>query len=47
MPDAEVRFYDTGHFALETHVEEIAVAIRDFLDKEVSQQVGAESLCLS
>jgi pimeloyl-ACP methyl ester carboxylesterase len=30
-PDAEVRFYDTGHFALETHVEEIAAAIRSFL----------------
>jgi pimeloyl-ACP methyl ester carboxylesterase len=31
MPDAVVRFFDTGHFALETHVEEIAGAIRDFL----------------
>ncbi len=31
MPGAVVRFFDTGHFALETHVEEIAVAIRDFL----------------
>jgi pimeloyl-ACP methyl ester carboxylesterase len=28
---AEVRFFDTGHFALETHCEEIAAAIRDFL----------------
>jgi len=26
-----VRFYDTGHFALETHAAEIAAAIRDFL----------------
>jgi pimeloyl-ACP methyl ester carboxylesterase len=32
---AEVRFYDTGHFALETHVGEIAVAIRDFLKAHV------------
>ena len=31
IPDAEIRFYDTGHFALETHAAEIAVAIRDFL----------------
>jgi pimeloyl-ACP methyl ester carboxylesterase len=31
MPGAVVRFLDTGHFALETHAEEIAAAIRDFL----------------
>jgi len=31
MPAAEVRFLDTGHFALETHSGEIAAAIRDFL----------------
>ncbi len=30
-PDATVRFLDTGHFALETHAEEIAAAIRQFL----------------
>jgi len=29
--NAEVRFFDTGHFALETHADEIAQAIRDFL----------------
>ena len=28
---AVVRFFDTGHFALETHAPEIAAAIRDFL----------------
>jgi pimeloyl-ACP methyl ester carboxylesterase len=28
---AMVRFFDTGHFALETHVGEIAAAIREFL----------------
>ena len=32
-PNATVQFLDTGHFALETHVEEIALAIRDFLQK--------------
>jgi pimeloyl-ACP methyl ester carboxylesterase len=33
IPDAEVRFLDTGHFALETHVEEIASAIGEFLTR--------------
>jgi pimeloyl-ACP methyl ester carboxylesterase len=32
-PRAEVRFCATGHFALETHCQEIAVAIRDFLNR--------------
>jgi pimeloyl-ACP methyl ester carboxylesterase len=32
-PNATVQFLDTGHFALETHVEEIALAMRDFLGK--------------
>lgn len=31
IPNAVVRFFDTGHFALETHADEIAAAIRDFL----------------
>jgi pimeloyl-ACP methyl ester carboxylesterase len=31
IPDAIVRFFDTGHFALETHADEIAAAIRNFL----------------
>jgi pimeloyl-ACP methyl ester carboxylesterase len=31
MPYADVRFVDTGHFALETHCDEIASAIREFL----------------
>ncbi len=31
IPDADVRFVDTGHFAPETHVEEIATAIGEFL----------------
>jgi pimeloyl-ACP methyl ester carboxylesterase len=29
IPDADVRFYDTGHFALETHAAEIAAAIKE------------------
>jgi pimeloyl-ACP methyl ester carboxylesterase len=32
-PNAAVQFLDTGHFALETHVEEIADAMRQFLAK--------------
>ncbi|AYG62626.1 alpha/beta hydrolase [Rhizobium jaguaris] len=31
IPEAVIKFFDTGHFALETHAEEIAAAIRDFL----------------
>jgi pimeloyl-ACP methyl ester carboxylesterase len=31
MPNAIVRFFDTGHFALETHAGEIANAIRSLL----------------
>jgi pimeloyl-ACP methyl ester carboxylesterase len=31
IPGAVVRFFDTGHFALETHAVEIGAAIRDFL----------------
>lgn len=33
--EAEVRFFETGHFALETHVDEIAEAIRDFLGRKL------------
>ena len=33
IANADVRFFDTGHFALETHAEEIAIAIRGFLAK--------------
>lgn len=35
IPSADVRFYDTGHLALETHGEEIGRTIRAFLDKSV------------
>ena len=33
LPNAQVRFLNTGHFALETHVVEIATSIKEFLDK--------------
>lgn len=37
LPEAEIRFYDTGHFALETHAKEIGVDVRDFLYRHVRQ----------
>ena len=40
IPGADVRFFDTGHFALETHSAEIATAIRDFLDRALDQSSG-------
>jgi pimeloyl-ACP methyl ester carboxylesterase len=33
VPDAELHLFDTGHFALETHLPEIAPLIADFLDR--------------
>jgi pimeloyl-ACP methyl ester carboxylesterase len=36
IPDGEVHFFDTGHFALETHSIKIAAAMRDFLDRVVA-----------
>jgi pimeloyl-ACP methyl ester carboxylesterase len=32
LPKAQVQFLDTGHFAIETHVVEIAAAIKTFLE---------------
>ena len=32
LPNAEVQFLDTGHFAIETHVIEIAAAMKEFLE---------------
>jgi pimeloyl-ACP methyl ester carboxylesterase len=37
VPDAEVRFLDTGHFALETHAPEIAAAMLDFLTRKLGR----------
>jgi len=33
VPDADIRFFDTGHFALETHAADIGAAITEFLTK--------------
>ncbi|WP_082484469.1 alpha/beta fold hydrolase [Pseudomonas sp. Leaf129] len=35
LPKADIRFYDTGHFALETHGREIIPVIREFLDEHL------------
>src|SRR6266481_2543653 len=39
-PNAKVEFFDTGHFALETHVKEIADGIRKFLMAGSAQERG-------
>jgi pimeloyl-ACP methyl ester carboxylesterase len=42
IPKAQVQFLDTGHFALETHVIEIAAAMKEFLDNALKAgQAGA------
>ena len=38
---AEVHFYDTGHFALETHHREIAGAVQEFLNRKLATQASA------
>ncbi|SED23412.1 alpha/beta fold hydrolase [Streptomyces sp. TLI_105] len=35
LPEAEIHLLDAGHFALETHGEEIAGLVRDFLGRHV------------
>lgn len=35
VPNAEIHFLDAGHFALETHPEEVAALIRDFLTRNL------------
>jgi pimeloyl-ACP methyl ester carboxylesterase len=37
-PHAEIRFYETGHFALETHYQEIASAIQEFFARNLAAQ---------
>ena len=36
VQNAEVHFYDTGHFALETHHREIAATIKEFLARKLA-----------
>ena len=41
IPDAEIQLLDTGHFALETHSKEIAMAVRDFLGRKLRAKTRA------
>ncbi|NQV83229.1 MAG: alpha/beta hydrolase [Rhodospirillales bacterium] len=41
IPDAEIQFFDTGHFALETHLGEIAGVVRDFLKRTLPRKAAA------
>jgi pimeloyl-ACP methyl ester carboxylesterase len=43
LPSATIQFLDTGHFATETHVVEIAAAMKDFLDTNGVRRQGGES----
>lgn len=43
IPGANIQFLDTGHFALETHVVEIASAMRHFLETNGVRRDSGES----
>jgi pimeloyl-ACP methyl ester carboxylesterase len=43
IPNAEVQFLDTGHFAIETHVAEIASATKKFLNLRGFKSARGES----
>ncbi len=43
IPGAKVQFLDTGHFAIETHVVEIASAMKDFLLTNDVRRASGES----
>lgn len=38
IPNTVVRLLPTGHFALETHLEEIVIAVREFLAEHVTNR---------
>ena len=42
IPAAIVKFLPTGHFALETHLQEIAIAIREFLKEHGEKSISGE-----
>jgi pimeloyl-ACP methyl ester carboxylesterase len=44
LPNARIQFLDTGHFAIETHVVEIAVAMKEFLAANGIQRLRPESV---
>lgn len=44
LPDADLRLFDTGHFALEENLPEIAPLITAFLDKTFSSRPAGRTL---
>ena len=44
LPNAQIEFLDTGHFATETHVVDIAAAMREFLDANGIRRQTRESM---
>ena len=44
IPNAQVRFLDTGHFAIETHAEEIADAMKEFFAANGISGAGAKGI---
>ena len=42
LPHAELRLQDSGHFALEDRAQEIAILMRDFLDRNVGAKSGGQ-----
>ncbi len=45
LPDAKVEFLDTGHFAIETHVVEIASAMKTFFTANGLKRAVAGKRC--
>jgi pimeloyl-ACP methyl ester carboxylesterase len=43
IPNATIQFLDTGHFALETHLEEITTAMRGFLAANIGRSQGVSA----
>jgi pimeloyl-ACP methyl ester carboxylesterase len=44
LPDAKVQFLDTGHFALETNVVEIAAAMKELLEKTGAPRLAEKGI---
>src|SRR5690606_36710449 len=44
LPNAQVHLLDAGHFALETHAQEVATLMRAFLEPIARQQDGTNLL---
>jgi pimeloyl-ACP methyl ester carboxylesterase len=44
LPAATVKFLPTGHFALETHLQESAIAMREFLMEHREKTVSGEAV---